>query len=155
MFQAKLPSVSSLCKNETNPLPLSQFFTLVLELEPSFHMPNSRSSYPHGEHFHIINQAFRLGMEEEFSNETKFGGHVKLLATMLGVSFARNHARGKLPTSVYHVNGIFSRIVYPLVSSLHKNETNLRAFFQLISELVKNSKMVLSLLFIFRALVKT
>ena len=92
-------------------------------------------------------------MEEESSNEMKLGGHAEPLATMLGVSFASNHAEGKFPTSVYHVNGIFSSIVYPLVSSLHKNETNLRAFFQLIFELVKNSKMVLSLLYYF--LVKT
>ena len=93
-----------------------------------------------------------LGMGEESSDETKLGGHVEPLATMLGVSFAINHAEGKLPTSIYHVNGIFSSIVYPLVSSLCKNETNIGAFFQLIFELVKNSKMVLSLLFIFRAL---
>jgi len=46
-------------------------------------------------------------MEEESSNETKFGGHVEPLETMLGVSFARNHVGGKLPTSVYHINGIF------------------------------------------------
>ena len=107
MFQAWLPSVSSLCKNETDPLPLSRVFPLVLELEPSFHLPNSRSSYPPGEHFHISNQVFRLGMEEELSDETNLGGHVEPLETMLGVSFASNHAGGKLPTSVYHVNGIF------------------------------------------------
>ena len=63
-------------------------------------------------------------MEEESSDDTKLGGHVEPLATMLGVSFTSNHAGGKLPTSVYHVNGIFSSIVYPLVSSLRKNETN-------------------------------
>ena len=79
----------------------------MLELEPSFHLPNSHSSYPLGEHFHISNQVFRLGMEEESSDETKLGGHVKPLATMLGVSFASNHAGGKIPTSVYHVTGIF------------------------------------------------
>ena len=127
----------------------------MLELEPSFQLPDSHSSYPPGEHFYISNQVFRLGMEEESSDETKLGGHVNPLATMLGVSFTSNHAGGKLPTSVYHVNGIFSSIVYPLVLSLHKNETNLQAFFQLIFELIKNSKMVLSLLFSFRALVKT
>ena len=64
-------------------------------------------------------------MEEESSDETKLGGHVEPLETMLGVRFASNHAGGKLPTSVYHVNGIFSSIVYPLVLSLCKNETNL------------------------------
>ena len=79
----------------------------MLELEPSFHLPDSHSSYPPSEHFHISNQVFRLGMEEESSNETKLGGHVEPLATMLGVIFSSNHARGKLPTSVYHVNGIF------------------------------------------------
>ena len=94
-------------------------------------------------------------MVEELSDETKLGGHVEPLAIMLGVRFASNHARGKIPTSVYHVNGIVSSIVYPLVSSLRKNETNPWAFFQLIFELVKNSEMVLSLLFILRALVKT
>ena len=52
-------------------------------------------------------------MEEESSDEMKVGGHVEPLATMLGVSFARNHAwgkihaGGKIPTYVYHVNGIF------------------------------------------------
>ena len=46
-------------------------------------------------------------MEEESSDETKFGEHVEPLETMLGVSFASNHAGGKIPTSVYHVNGIF------------------------------------------------
>ena len=46
-------------------------------------------------------------MEEELSDKTNLGGHVETLATMLGVSFASNHARGKIPTSVYHVNGIF------------------------------------------------
>ena len=53
MFQAYLPSISRLRKNEIDPLPLSRVFTLVLELEPSF--PDSRSSYPPGEHFHINN----------------------------------------------------------------------------------------------------
>ena len=76
-------------------------------------------------------------MEEESSEEMNLGGHVEALATMLGVIFASNHAGGKIPTSIYHVNGIFSSIVYPLVSSLHKNETNPRAFFQLIFKLVK------------------
>ena len=79
----------------------------MLELEPSFHLPNSRSSYPPGKHFHISNQVFRLGMEEESSNKMKLGGHVKPLETMLGVRFASNHAGGKIPTSIYHVNGIF------------------------------------------------
>ena len=64
-------------------------------------------------------------MEEELSDETKLWGKVKPLETMLGVRFASNHARGKIPTSVYHVNGTFPSIVYPLVSSLHKNETDL------------------------------
>ena len=45
-------------------------------------------------------------MEEESSDEMKLRGHVEPLETMLGVSFTRN-AGGKLPTSVYHVNGIF------------------------------------------------
>ena len=155
MFQAKLPFVLSLRKNETYPLPLIRVFPLVLELEPSFNLPDSHSSYPHGEHFHISNQVFRLGMEEESLDKMRLAGHIEPLATMLGVSFTRNHAGGKIPTSVYHVNGIFSGIFYPFVSSLRKNENNLQAFFQLIFELVKNSKMVLSLLFIFRALVKT
>ena len=79
----------------------------MLELEPSFHLLDSHSSYPPGEHFHISNQVFRLGMEEESSDKTNFGGHVEPLATMLGVSFASNHVGGKTPTSVYHVNGIF------------------------------------------------
>ena len=96
-----------MCKNEIDPLPLSLVFPLVLELEPSFHLPNSRSSYPPGELFHISNPVFRLGMEEESLDETKLGGHVEPLATMLGVSFTRNNAGGKIPTSVYHVNGIF------------------------------------------------
>ena len=85
-----------MCKNEIDPLPLSQVFPLVLEIEPSFYLPDSRSSYPRGEHFHISNQVFRLGMEEESLDEMKLGGHVDPLATMLGVSFTRNHARGKL-----------------------------------------------------------
>ena len=46
-------------------------------------------------------------MEEESSDETKLGGHVEHLATMLGVRFARNHVGGKIPTSVYHVKGFF------------------------------------------------
>ena len=46
-------------------------------------------------------------MEEESSDEMNLGGHVEPLATMLGVSFASNHAGGKIPTFVYHVNGIF------------------------------------------------
>ena len=86
MFQAKLPSVSSLSKNETDPLPLIQVFTLVLELEPCFHLPDSHSSYPLGENFNISNQVFMLGMEEESSNETKPGA----------CRAASNHARGKL-----------------------------------------------------------
>ena len=79
----------------------------MLELEPSFHLPDSHCSYPPGEHFHISNQVFSLGMEEESSDETNLGGYVEHLATMLGVSFASNHAEGKIPTSVYHVNGNF------------------------------------------------
>ena len=79
----------------------------MLELEPYFHLPNSHSSYPPGEHFQISNQVFRLGMEEESSDETNIGGHVKPLVIMLGVSFASNHAGGRIPTSVCHVNGIF------------------------------------------------
>ena len=79
----------------------------MLELEPSFHLLDSRSSYPPREHFHISNQVFRLGMEEESSDEMKLGGHVEPLATMLGVGFASNHAGGNIPTSLYHVNGIF------------------------------------------------
>ena len=67
----------------------------MLELEPSSHLPDSRSSYPLGENFHISNQVFRLGMEEESSDETKLGGHGEKLATMLGVIFSINHARGK------------------------------------------------------------
>ena len=46
-------------------------------------------------------------MEEESSDEMKLGGHVEPLETMLGISFARNHVGGKLPTSVYHVMGFF------------------------------------------------
>ena len=57
--------------------------------------------------FTLVTRFFRLGMEEESSDETKLGGHVEPLATMLGVSFASNHAGGKIPTFVYHVNGIF------------------------------------------------
>ena len=48
----------------------------------------------------LVTRFFRLGMEEESSDETNLGGHVEPLATMLGVIFARNHARGKIPTSV-------------------------------------------------------
>ena len=58
------PLFQACVKNERDPLPLGRVFTLVLELEPSFHLPDSRSSYPPGEHFHISNQVFRLGMEE-------------------------------------------------------------------------------------------
>ena len=79
----------------------------MLELEPSFHLPDSCSSYPPGEHFHISNQFFRLGMEEESSYKTKLVGHVKPLATMLGVCFASNHAGGEISNPVYHVTGIF------------------------------------------------
>ena len=100
-------------------------FPLVLELEHSFHLPDSHSSYPYGEHFHISNQVFRLGMEEESSDETKFGGHVEPLETMLGVSFASNHVGDKIPTYVYHVNGIFSSIVYPLVLSLRNQSSSI------------------------------
>ena len=46
-------------------------------------------------------------MEEESSDETKLGGHVEPLATILGLSFASDHAGGKLPTYGYHVNGFF------------------------------------------------
>ena len=46
-------------------------------------------------------------MEEELSDEMKLGGHKEPLATMLGVGFASNHVGGKIPTFVYHVNGIF------------------------------------------------
>ena len=46
-------------------------------------------------------------MEDESSDEMNPRGHVDPLATMIGVSFANNHAGGKLPTSGYHVNGIF------------------------------------------------
>ena len=63
----------------------------MLELEPSFHLPDSRSSYLPGEHFHISNQVFRLGMEEESSYEIKIGGYVEPLATMLGESFQHLH----------------------------------------------------------------
>ena len=86
---------------------MSRVFPLVLEFEPSFHLPNSHSSYPASERFHISNQVLRLGMEEQSSDKMKFWLHVEPLETMLGVGFACNHAGGKLPTSVYHVNGIF------------------------------------------------
>ena len=46
-----------------------------------------------------------LGMEEESSDEMKLRGDVDPLATMPGVGFASNHAGGKIPTSVCHVNG--------------------------------------------------
>ena len=46
-------------------------------------------------------------MEEELLDEMNPGGHAEHLATMIGVRFASNHAGGKLPTSVYHVIGIF------------------------------------------------
>ena len=72
----------------------------MLELEPSFLLPDSCSSYPPGEHFHISNQVFRLGMQEELPDEMNLGGHVDPLATMLGVGFSRNHVGGKIPTSV-------------------------------------------------------
>ena len=57
--------------------------------------------------FTLVTRFFRLGMEEESSDKTNIGGHVEPLATMLGVGFASNHAGGKIPTFVYHVNGIF------------------------------------------------
>ena len=57
--------------------------------------------------FTLLTRLFRLGVEEESSEETKLGGHVDPLATMLGVGFASNHAGGRIPTSVYHVNEIF------------------------------------------------
>ena len=78
-------------KNETDPFPLSRVFPLVLELEPSFHLPDSRSSYPPGDNFHISNQVFRLVMEEESSYEINIGGYVEPLATMLGASFQHLH----------------------------------------------------------------
>ena len=75
----------------------------------------------------------------------KLGGHVKPLATMLGVIFASNHAGGKIPTSVYHVNGISQAYFANWFLACVKIKP--------IFELIKNSKMVLSLLFIFHALV--
>ena len=63
-LQAWLPFVSSLCKNETDSLPLSQVFPLVLELEPSFHLPDSRSSYHLVNIFTLVTRFFSLGMEE-------------------------------------------------------------------------------------------
>ena len=57
--------------------------------------------------FTLVTRFARLGMEEESSDETKLGGHVEPLATMLGVGFASYHAGGNIPTFVYHVNGIF------------------------------------------------
>ena len=107
MFQARLPSISSLCTNEPDPVPLSRVFTLVLELEPSFHLTDSRSSYPLVNILILVTMFFRLGMEEESSDKMKFGGHVEPLATILGVRFASNHAGGNISTSVCHVNGIF------------------------------------------------
>ena len=106
MFQAQLPSISSLRKNETDPLPLIQVFTLVLELKPSFHLLDSCSSYP------LVNI---------FTFVTRFLGWVwkknRQMKRSLGACrAASNHARGKLrqkscqdkiQTSVYHVNGIF------------------------------------------------
>ena len=77
----------------------------MLELEPS---PTQFLFFlPPGELFHISNQSFKLGMEEESSDEMKLAGHVEPLATILGVRFASNHAGGNIPTYVYHVNGIF------------------------------------------------
>ena len=46
-------------------------------------------------------------MEEELLDETKLGGHVKQLGTMIGVSFTSNHAGGKLPTSSIMLMGSF------------------------------------------------
>ena len=46
-------------------------------------------------------------MEEESLDEMKLRGKFEPLATMLGVSFTRNHVGGKIPTCAYHVNGIF------------------------------------------------
>ena len=57
--------------------------------------------------FTLVPRFFRLGIEEESSNKTNLGGHVKPLATMLGVGFASNNVGDKIPTYVYHVNGIF------------------------------------------------
>ena len=71
--------------------------------------------------FTLVTKFSTLGMEEESSNESNFVGHVERLETMLGVRFTRNHAGGKIPTSIYHVNRIFSYIVYPLDLSLCKN----------------------------------
>ena len=79
----------------------------MLELESYFFLPDSRSSYPLVNIFTLVTKFVRLGMEEDSSDEMKLGGHVKPLATMLGVSFASDHAGGKLPTSGYHVNEIF------------------------------------------------
>ena len=79
----------------------------MLELEPFFHLPDSCFSYSPSEHFHISNQVFRLGMEEESSNETNIGGHVEPLATMLGVSFARNHARERFQPLYIMLMGFF------------------------------------------------
>ena len=100
-------SILVLRKIETDPLPLSRVFPLVLELEPYFHLPDSRSSYPLVNIFTLVTRFFRLGMEEESSDKMKLGGHVDPLETMLGVRFTSNHAGGKIPTSVCHVNGIF------------------------------------------------
>ena len=57
--------------------------------------------------FALVTRFFSLGMEEQLSDKMKFGEHVEPLATMLGVGFTRNHAKGNITTSVYHVNGIF------------------------------------------------
>ena len=74
-------------KNEIDPLPLSRVFPLVLELETSFLLPDSCSSYPPNEHFHISNQVFRLGMEEESSEKNEARGACRAPS---------NHASGKL-----------------------------------------------------------
>ena len=79
----------------------------MLELEPSFRLPDSHSSYPLVNIFTLVTSFFRLGMEEESLHEMKLGGHVEPLETILGVGFTSNHVGGKIPTSVYHVNGIF------------------------------------------------
>ena len=87
MFQAYLPFVSSSCKNEIDPLPLSQVFPLVLELECYFHLPDSRSSYSPGEHFRISNRVF-LGWVWKKNRQMK-----RILGACRAAS---NHARGKL-----------------------------------------------------------
>ena len=63
--------------------PPFQVFPLVLELEP---LPARFSFFllPR-EHFHISNQVFRLGMEEEsMLNEMKLGGHCYAVVLILG-----------------------------------------------------------------------